>query len=275
MRNSIGWLSAWSEIVPSLEHLVPVFDQLASVGVTFVELGLLVFDHGLAVDDVLDEAVAVDFHFHRDPLVAVVGLGRRVGAVLGDQLALPSRCSCPACRRCRSGVVAVPLPPKNWTSIETGKSWSFLMLSGDWPWIMTPLLRNAQLGPPGHCFADEPILDAQPVVGKRRLVEQVAELVVELGILVVRYLQDPVLDAESITVVLAQVVAFDLGLPAVQVLAVEECDPALLGGRILPADIDARRVRSWPGRSRARSARLCIQERAVEQSGGVHMVLSP
>ena len=49
------------------------------------------------------------------------------------------------------GRLSRPLPPRYWTSIETGNSWSFPMLSGVWPWIMAPLLRIAQLGPPGHC----------------------------------------------------------------------------------------------------------------------------
>ena len=36
--------------------------------------GFLVFDHGLAVDDVLDDAVAMDLDLDRHPLVAVIGL---------------------------------------------------------------------------------------------------------------------------------------------------------------------------------------------------------
>ena len=133
------------------------------------------------------------------------------------------------------GRLPLPLPPRNWTSIETGNSWSFLMVSGVWPWIITPLLRKRPARPARALLADEPILDAQLVVGEWRLVEEVPELAVELGILVVGDLQDAVFDAERVAEVLAGVVALDLGFPAVEVLAVEERDPAVLGRRILPA----------------------------------------
>ena len=86
-RNSIGWLSDWRAMLPSLSILSPFLINRRRVGVAIVELGLFVFEDGLAVDDVLDDAVAVDLDLDRDPLVAVVGLRLRVVAVLGDQLA--------------------------------------------------------------------------------------------------------------------------------------------------------------------------------------------
>ena len=49
----------------------PFLISFLAVGVLLVELGFLVFDDGLAVDDVLDDAVAVDFDLDRHPLVAV------------------------------------------------------------------------------------------------------------------------------------------------------------------------------------------------------------
>jgi hypothetical protein len=47
--------------------------------------------------------------------------------------------------------VPLPRPPRSWASIEMGKSWSFFIVSTGWPWIITPLLRNAQSGPSLAC----------------------------------------------------------------------------------------------------------------------------
>ena len=77
-------------------------------------------------------------------------------------------------------------PPRNCTSIDTGNSWSLPMLSGAWQWIITPLFRYAQPGPSWHLVAHEPVLDPQPVLRERLLVEQVAELAVERVVAVVR-----------------------------------------------------------------------------------------
>src|SRR6185312_8215320 len=85
---------------------------------------------------------------------------------------------------------------------------------------------------------DKPVLDAQPVMGERRLVEEMSELAVELGIFVIGDLQDPVLDAERIGVVLAKRIALDLGRPAVEILAVEQRNPALFGRLVLPPGVD-------------------------------------
>ena len=76
-------------------------------------------------------------------------------------------------------------------------------------------------------FRREPILEAQAVGLEGRLVEQVAEGVVEGLVLVVGNLEDAVFDAERVGVVVAQVVAGDLGRPAGEILAVEEADPAI------------------------------------------------
>ena len=59
----------------SVEHLVAVLDQCPGVGIRIVELRLFVFDYGFAVDDVLDDAIAMNFGLDRDPVVAGVGLG--------------------------------------------------------------------------------------------------------------------------------------------------------------------------------------------------------
>ena len=63
-------------------------DPLLGVGIIFIELRLGVFEHNFAIDEVADETVAVDLHLGRHPLVAVIGLGCGVDAVLGNQLIL-------------------------------------------------------------------------------------------------------------------------------------------------------------------------------------------
>ena len=49
------------------------------------------------------------------------------------------------------GRLPLPSPPRNWNSIDTGKSWSLRIDFGSWQWNITPLLRTAQPGPPLHC----------------------------------------------------------------------------------------------------------------------------
>ena len=48
------------------------------------------------------------------------------------------------------GRVPEPLPPRSCTSMDTGKFWPFLILSGDWPWSIIPLLRTALAKRPDH-----------------------------------------------------------------------------------------------------------------------------
>jgi hypothetical protein len=104
------------------------------------------------------------------------------------------------------------------------------MVSAGCPWNITPLLRKAQSGPPFVCSPTKRYSTADHVVRERRLVEEVAEAVVEGGVLVlvVDDLQDPVLDAEGVAVVHADLVAGDLRDPPVEALAVEEGDPLFL-----------------------------------------------
>ena len=130
------------------------------------------------------------------------------------------------------GAGSSPSPARSWTSIETGKSWSVPIDSGVWPWIMTPLLAQAQSGPPRHLVADDAVLDAEDVVRERLVVEEVAEAVVEGAVVVVvGDAEDAVFDAEGVGVVVAGVVAGDFGRPAGEVAAVEELDPLAGVGR--------------------------------------------
>jgi hypothetical protein len=73
---------------------------------------------------------------------------------------------------------------------------------------MMPLLRFAQarLGPgAGDLVADEAVLRRDEVVPERALVEDVPELPVKRRPLVVADLEQPVLDAEGVVVVIARV----------------------------------------------------------------------
>jgi hypothetical protein len=73
--------------------------------------------------------------------------------------------------------------PSSWNSTETGKGWSTVMLSGLWLWNMIPLLLRAQAGVSGQAaLGQEAVGQAQAVGLERRLVEQVAELAVQLAV---------------------------------------------------------------------------------------------
>ena len=95
---------------------------------------------------------------------------------------------------------------------------------------MTPLLRIAQAGPPCGLLAGKAVLDAEDVVGKRLVVEQVPEAAAERArVFVVADFEDAVLDAEGVGEIVAGVEAFDFRRPAFEVAAVEELDPLAVG----------------------------------------------
>src|SRR5687768_13474452 len=74
-------------------------------------------------------------------------------------------------------------------------------------------------------FADEPVLRRDDVVAERILVEDVPELTVEPAPLVVADLEEAILDAERVVVVLAELAVRELGGPVLEVLAVEQLNP--------------------------------------------------
>ena len=85
-------------------------------------------------------------------------------------------------------------------------------------------------GPPGsalHLLSNESILDTQAIVREDALVKEVAELLVELVVFVVRDLEDAILDPERVLVVDPGILTSDLGRPATQILAIEQLDPLL------------------------------------------------
>ena len=56
-----------------MEHFVAVSDKFFGVSVFFVELGFFIIHDDLVVDDVFDDAVAVNFDLNGDPLDAEIG----------------------------------------------------------------------------------------------------------------------------------------------------------------------------------------------------------
>ena len=159
-----------------------------------------------------------------------------------------------------------PNPPRSWTSIEIGKSWSFSIVFGCGLWSIRPLLRRAQPGPPGDLLADEPVLGGDAVVRERVLVEEVAELAVELRPLVVADREGAVLDAEGVVEVLAEIVLRELRRPAVEVPAVEQLDP------VLPVRIGLRRGRAAPPLPGVQRCRETDEDREGNRLVDVHGV---
>ena len=123
------------------------------------------------------------------------------------------------------GRVFLPSPPRNWTSIETGKLLLLPHALGRLAVDHHAAVAKRPARPAGALVAHETVLDPKPIVRVLVLREQVPELAVELGVPVVANLQDTVFHAEGVRVVLAQGVARDLGRPAVEVLTVEQADP--------------------------------------------------
>ena len=88
--------------------------------------------------------------------------------------------------------------------MQTGKSWSAAHGFGVLAVDHGAAVAEGPAGAAGALVADEAVLDAEPVVRERFFVEEVAELVVELLVLVVGDLEHAVLDAEGVVVVLAE-----------------------------------------------------------------------
>ena len=66
---------------PSVQLQLSVFDQGLSVRVLRVQLRTLVFKDDLAIEEMPNNFVAEDFELRCHPLIAMVGLRFRVGAV--------------------------------------------------------------------------------------------------------------------------------------------------------------------------------------------------
>src|SRR5262249_16870624 len=188
--------------VALLQQQLAVLDELGPVGVPLVELRLLVLHDGLAVDDVPDLAAAVDLDLGRHPLVAVEGLRLRRRAVPGDELVVHDDVRA-------GGADAAGRP------VTLAGAAQELGLDGDGEVLVLAdalgrlavehdaAVAQRPVGPALALLADEAVLHPHGVVGELLLVEDVPELAVELLVLVVRHLQQPVLDPERVGVVVA------------------------------------------------------------------------
>ena len=181
-------LALQRDVAARERHAVGLCVGLVAVDVAAAVGDAAVLDDGQAVDVVHDALVAEHEHVGRDPRRR-----RRSSAPTTGCNAMASGCARVDDARsrraddCRSAAALPSLkPPRNCTSIEIGKSWSRCIVSGACECTMTPLLRAAQAGRVRRLRADEPVLDAQPVVRERLGEEQVPELLVERVVAVVR-----------------------------------------------------------------------------------------
>jgi len=74
------------------------------------------------------------------------------------------------------------------------------------------------------------------IMGELLTIEQVPEPIAEIPILVIGSLEHPVLSPKSPAEVVIQIIAGDLHIPALQILAVEQLNPLLLVGFTLGFD---------------------------------------
>jgi hypothetical protein len=98
-----------------------------------------------------------------------------------------------------------------------------------------PIVPDSPRRPARHLHAVESILGGDHVVRERIVVEDVSELTVELGPLVVADLQEAILDANGVIQVDAEIVFGELGRPSRQIAPVEKLNPLLLVRTALPS----------------------------------------
>lgn len=92
------------------------------------------------------------------------------------------------------------------------------------------------IGPPEATWgliAYEAVFHTKPVIRERLLIEEVAELFVEFLVPVIAYLEESILNPKRSREVIADIMACDLNLPSIEVLAVEQTYPTGVGGRFL------------------------------------------
>ena len=132
------------------------------------------------------------------PLVAVVGLRRRVDAVRGAEHAVHDDVRAGRAEVGGGARLAVAEPAEQLHFERDGEVLVLQhRLRARATCSISPLLRMAQAGPAGHLLADEAVLGREEVVRERILVEHVAELAVEGRPLVVADLEQAVLDADG------------------------------------------------------------------------------
>ncbi len=99
------------------------------------------------------------------------------------------------------------------------------MVSGDCEWIIAPLLRIAQSGPPFYLIADEAVFNAEQVGRVLSFIEYVSEAVVELIVLIVIYGELAIVHTERVAEVIANGVSVYFYDPVVEIFAVEQLLP--------------------------------------------------
>ena len=85
-----------------------------------------------------------------------------------------------------------------------------------------PAIPQGPIGAAGDLLGNEALHHPQNVVSELLLVEEVAELVVPLFVLVVIYGQEAIDHPIGVLVVFSQLVPTDLGRPAGEILSIEE-----------------------------------------------------
>src|SRR4051812_804025 len=210
-------------------------DEHARVGIVrrpAPHLGLPVHEHRVPVGDVLHDRIAEGEELHAHPLTAVVGLGRRVDAVARDEGIAEVDIGARRTEVRRRARLAVTEPAEELHLERDGEvlvqphALRRLAVRHDAVVALRP--GEARTGA-GHLIADEAILRRDEIVLERALVEDVPELAVERGPLVVADLEQPVLDAERVVVVIAERMLGELDVPVGQVPTVEHLDPVRLG----------------------------------------------
>ena len=205
-----------------------------------------ILEHLLAVDDVRDVRAAEHDELHASPIDRRRRSSTPIPGSASDTARRCTTTSMPGEHMFAVGRALPSLsPPSNCASIEIGKSCSFVIVCGGCEWNMMPLLRSAQA--PGPCAACSPTKrysTTQPVIRVGLRIEQVTEARLEaVRVAVVTHLQQPVLDAKCLSVVVAQLVMRQLRRPAGQVAAVEQLDPFFVGCAA-PAATAAKRASS-------------------------------
>ena len=219
----------------AVEDLAVPFDpRVDRIDVPAADLRQLVLEHLLAVDQMHDPRRPQGQHLRRHPLLAVISLRGRRGAVAGEQLAVLDDM--------RAGRAEVRSRPLAFTQpaeqLHLDRDRKILVAEHGRDWLAVDHEAAVAARPAGAfrgLFPDEAVLGAQAVVGELALVEQVPEAVVELVVGVVGGADGAVLDAERVAEILADLVAANLGNPARKILAVEELNP------LLPVGVGLRR----------------------------------
>lgn len=207
-------------------------DVTTGQGRAVVKLGLgILADHGVA-SDVPDQFVAANFHLHSDPLVAIEGRASGFNDVLLGEGTVPKKLGAGrADAQCAPLSLAKAAQQLNFDAVGE------ILIFCDGLRILAMDHQAVVSGGPARASRDllsnEAIGGTQAVMGVRRFVEQVAELPVEFLPLGVIDDEQTVFDPESVTQIQTQFPAAELRRPAVEVLSIEERNPALIAGGIV------------------------------------------